>query len=131
MKKSWKRTWKIFGVFLTISNVRVKKRQLRDCQSHHPIFNEKKRLYRLNDGRCMECGKPFVMEDMQIHHVFSYHRFPELNYVNDNMMLVCRSCHFEIHTNPFVNARIQKQKAEAMGIDINTIYGKEASHDND
>ena len=39
-----------------------------------------------------------------------------------NLMIVCPDCHQEIHHNPFLNARLIKQRARKLGVKYKKVY---------
>ena len=129
MKGTFKKTWKVLGLYFTVSNCRVKKRiscgYSRKGHDGELIRRVKERLYKEHDGRCPHCGRKFGQDAMEMHHVLPYARFQDL--INDerNMILLCHDCHKEIHCNPWRNIRLMEQKASELGIDLGERYTKE------
>lgn len=123
---SWKRSIKIAGLFLTLSNVPVKKRNNRKVGDRNDIDS----TYRMKDirrdvkaaqcNRCPMCGE--VSERMELHHILPVARFPELWNDRRNCVALCHGCHKEIHTNPWANIRMMQEKAEELGIDLRQKY---------
>lgn len=86
--------------------------------------NWKKPLLVAADYRCQLCGKQ-MKTGLHLHHVLPYARFPELEFDNRNILVLCNECHREIHTNPFLEAKMIERKAEDMDIDLEEVYGIE------
>ena len=108
VKTDWtfKKTFKVLGLYFTVSNCRVKKRHA---------------------GRCTHCGRKFDFDVMELHHVLPYARFQDLITDDRNMILLCHKCHKEVHCNPFLNIQLMQAKADELGIDLHDRYdyGKE------
>ena len=127
-KRSFKRSWKVFGWYFTISNCRVKRRNDRD-QRHTDYAGEK--LYRIkmkqlkaNGFRCPLCGRHITFATAQLHHILPFARFSDLRNDERNMLLLCRDCHTEIHINPFQNIKLMEEKADELGIDLDERYDR-------
>lgn len=58
------------------------------------IFEELKRKHRATIGKCAICGSK---ENLQIHHIKPIGRNPHLKYNPVNWIVVCGSCHKELH----------------------------------
>ena len=124
--KNWKRTIKIAGLFLTLSNVPVKKRNSRKADDRDNIDS----TYRMKDirrdvkaaqgNRCPMCGE--VWERMELHHILPVARFPELWDDRRNYVALCHDCHKEIHCNPWANIWMMQEKAAELGIDLRQKY---------
>ena len=124
--KTWKRSIKIAGLFLTLSNVPVKKRNSRKAGDRDNIDS----TYRLKDirrevkaaqgDRCPMCGE--VSERMELHHILPVARFPELWDDRRNCVALCHDCHKEIHCNPWANIRMMQAKAAELGVDLGEKY---------
>lgn len=124
--KTWKRSIKIAGVWLTLSNVPVKKRNSRKVRDRYDID----RTYRMKDlrrdvkaaqgGRCPMCGE--ASERMELHHILPVVRFPELWDDRRNCVALCHDCHKEIHRNPWANIRMMEAKAAELGVDLGQKY---------
>ena len=87
---------------------------------------QRKRLtvFRNADGKCQICHCNVSGHKMQIHHVLPIDHFPELGSDIRNLMAVCPDCHKEIHQNPFLNARLIKQRARKMGVKYKKVYSR-------
>lgn len=120
--KTWKKTIRIIrGVlYVTLSNVPVKKKPLRDMQPYHGRMMYRMRLHHVEDvGYCPLCGKAVTYPDeVQVHHVLPVSRFTEFRDDRRNMMVVCIACHKDIHTDPWLNIRLMTDKAEELGFDL-------------
>lgn len=123
---NFKKTLKLGGLYFTISNCRVKIRNLcgynlkRD--ERKKMFKFKSRFFKFNNGCCPHCGRKFKIDGMELHHVLPYSRFRELFNDERNMILLCHDCHKEVHCNPFLNIKLMENKASELGIDLNTRY---------
>lgn len=128
VKADWtfKKTFKVLGLYFTISNCRVKKRiacgYSRQGSDGKLIFRAKTRLYKELDGRCPHCGRKFDFGAMELHHVLPYARFQDLFKDGRNLLLLCHECHKEVHCNPFLNIRLMQAKADELGIDLHDRY---------
>lgn len=116
----------IIGIYLYISNVRMKRRSKRDLQytgffKDHLIENKKK-LYERQKHCCPHCGNEFEYEEMELHHILPVGRFPELRQSIRNGVMLCNKCHKEVHCNPWKNIEMMKAKAQELGIDLNERY---------
>ena len=123
-RKTWKRSMKLGNLFITFSNCRVKKRgdnRDRHVYGEHP-HDIKRELHKMNDGKCPICGQPFEWDEMELHHVLPWCRFPELRGDLRNIMLLCPNCHKEIHCDPFKNIRMMKEKADELGVNLEDRY---------
>jgi 5-methylcytosine-specific restriction endonuclease McrA len=131
-KRWWKRTFQIWKgrFYITFSNCRVKKRPTacnHDC-THRlgDIMREIKAYrYKQNDGLCPECGKPYDISVMELHHVLPWSRFPEMRARKANMVLLCHRCHKEVHCNPWKNIQMMQKKAAELDVDLKERYEQE------
>lgn len=125
-RKGWCKKLRIGGLYLYISNCRMKKRPKRDLMytgytCDHYIENKKK-LYERQGGRCPHCGQPFDYDKLELHHILPLARFPELGQSIRNGIMLCHRCHKEVHMNPWRNIQMMKDKAQEMGIDLMERY---------
>ena len=124
--KSWKRSIKILGLFFTLSNVPVKKRNSRkvgdrdDIDITFRMKNLRRDVKAAQGDRCPMCGE--VSERMELHHVLPVARFPELWNDRRNCVALCHDCHKEIHCNPWANIRMMQAKAAELGFDLGERY---------
>lgn len=58
------------------------------------IFEELKRNYRAEIGKCSICGST---EELQVHHIKPISRYAYLKYNPVNWVVVCADCHKELH----------------------------------
>ena len=124
--KTWKWSIKIAGLWLTLSNVPVKKKNSRKVGDRDNIDS----TYRMKDirrevkaeqgDRCPMCGE--VSERMELHHILPVARFPELWDDRRNCVALCHGCHKEIHCNPWANIRMMEAKAAELGFDLGERY---------
>ena len=124
--RTFKKTFKVLGLYFTISNCRVKKRHAcgYSLQGHDRelIWQAKQRLYKEHEGRCPHCGRKFGFDVMELHHVLPYARFQDLITDERNLLLLCHDCHKEVHCNPFLNIQLMQEKADELGIDLHERY---------
>lgn len=123
---NWKRSIKICGLWFTLSNVPVKKKNSRKADDRDNIDS----TYRMKDirrkvkaaqgDRCPMCGE--VSERMELHHILPVARFPELWDDRRNCVALCHDCHKEIHCNPWANIRMMQAKAAELGLDLGERY---------
>lgn len=127
-KGTFKRTWKVFGLYFTISNCRVKKRHAcgynREGYEGKKLYRIKKHQYELNGGRCPCCGRAVSFDAAELHHVLPYARFQDLIGEERNTVMLCHDCHKEIHCNPWRNIRLMQQKADELGINLDERYNR-------
>jgi 5-methylcytosine-specific restriction endonuclease McrA len=124
-RKNWKKSWRFFGVYFTLSSCRVKMR-LSNHQRSEKLAQDsrdiKAQLYKKQGGCCPHCGKQFEMSYMELHHILPWARFPELRQKKRNQLLLCHDCHKEIHCNPYLNIKLMEAKAKEFGIDLHDKY---------
>ena len=129
-KRWWKRSFRFMKgrFYITFSNCRVKKRPTScDHECSQKLTDNMREIkgyrYKQQKGLCPECGQPFDIKEMELHHVLPWGRFPELRARKANMILLCHKCHKEIHCNPWKNIEMMKAKAKELGIDLKDRYG--------
>ena len=121
----WKKSWRFFGIYFTLSNCRTKMRHSHHDRTHALGRNEREMKayrYKQTGGVCPMCGKQFDIKFMELHHVLPWARFPELRGTKANHLLLCHDCHKEIHCNPYLNIKMMEEKAKEFGIDLNEKY---------
>lgn len=123
--RTFKKTWHVLGLYFTISNCRVKKRNFRSRLDGKKMWHEKQRLMELSDGRCTLCHARLSLRTAELHHVLPYTRFEDFANDERNLMLLCHDCHKEIHCNPWRNAHLMQQKAQELGIDLDERYNRQ------
>ena len=131
-RKNWKHTWRLLGMYFTLSSCRVKMRY--ETHERNPKLARNQRdmkgqMYEKQNGVCPMCGKHFTMSWMELHHVLPWRKFPELRAMKKNHMLLCHDCHKEIHCNPYLDIKLQEEKAKELGIDLKRVYNYEYSQD--
>lgn len=123
---SWKKSIRIAGLWLTLSNVPVKKRNSRkygDRENIDSTYRMKKIRHEIRAAqgyRCPMCGE--VSERMELHHILPVACFPELWNDRRNCVALCHDCHKEIHCNPWANIRMMQAKAAELGLDLGEKY---------
>lgn len=55
---------------------------------------------------------------LELHHILSRAKFPQLVDMEENIMVLCHECHKEIHCNPFLNASLMERKAAELHVDL-------------
>ena len=126
-RKNWKKSWRWFGIYFTLSSCRVKLRtSCHDVNNHSRLAMNsrdiKGKMYEKQEHRCPHCGKEFPINRRELHHVLPWARFPEMRTKRANQLLLCHDCHKEIHCNPYLNIRLMEEKAKEFGIDLNERY---------
>lgn len=125
-QRSWMHRIRLFGVFFYISNVRLRKRQLRDLRftgyRENNYVTNKQKVYERQQHRCPHCGQQYPLDQMEAHHYLPVARYPEYQWSIRNIILLCNRCHREVHCNPFLNIRLMQQKADELGIDLQDRY---------
>lgn len=94
------KSFKLFGLYFYISNVRMKRRRTIDEQlrnRRNALLRKKRFLYQLRGGCCELCGKHFVQEALEIHHLVPVSQNPGLALQTKNLVLLCHDCHLEVH----------------------------------
>lgn len=50
------------------------------------------------DKKCFVCGyKPRYIKELHAHHIQPKKQFPELYWVTDNLVCLCKKCHGDVH----------------------------------
>ena len=117
---------RLLGMWIYISNRRMKPRQRRDCNHTKRERRDEWKVWKLpiyerSGWKCEICGAD-IHRGGQIHHVLPYGRFPELARDERNMMCLCNDCHREVHNNPYYNIRLQEEKALEYNINLKELY---------
>ena len=127
-KRSWKKTIRVIKgkLYITFSSCRVKKREGsgydRSAKLAYNMRDIKGQMYDKQQGVCPHCGQKYEMRTMELHHILPWGRFPDLRTTRRNLLLLCHTCHKEIHCNPWKNIEMMKAKAEELGIDLHDYY---------
>lgn len=129
IKRHWFHKFKLFGLWFAVSNGRIRKRGDRDASRGTTEDNLRvqlrRELFARQGTRCNLCGQEMDYRLAELHHVLPVSRFPELRFHPDNAIMLCRECHKAIHTNPFLNARMQSEKAQELHINLTYTYDYE------
>lgn len=114
--------FKIFGLYVIIStrSLRVRVRQERDGDKVMPAL--RKCLLDEWSGICPMCGQVRQPKEMRMHHKLPYSRFPKLKYDKDNLILLCKWCHNELHDNPFLLSSIIEEEMNKKKLNIKDYY---------
>lgn len=110
--------------FYVTWDFRLKNSQSRDCNINHlQLFKVKQSVYEHNNHKCQMCGKEFKkISQAQAHHVLPWWRFRQFEFDERNLLLLCNDCHKEIHTNPFLDSKLQEEKAKELGVNLKDYY---------
>lgn len=124
--KNFKKSVKILGLYLTLSNRPVKIRNKRkvcgidDIDSTFRMKDLRREVNASQGDRCPMCDE--VSDRMELHHILPVARFPELWDDRHNCVALCHDCHKEIHCNPWANIRMMQSKAAQLGVDLAARY---------
>ena len=126
VRRGWVRHLKAFGVYIYISNIRMKARPKHDdiCRGYcrDKCLDNKVKLYERQQHKCPHCGQVFDFEQLELHHILPVARFPELRQSIRNGILLCTPCHKEVHLNPWRNIAMMVQKAAELDINLTEHY---------
>ena len=129
----FKKSFRIFGLYFTISDCRVKLRL--GCQDNQhesqrvKFWKIRQERYKEQEGRCPICGGYFDLPYFELHHILPWSRFPELKMSRENLLFLCHDCHKNIHCDPWLNIRLMESKANEMGIELSEKYFIKNSYD--
>ena len=125
-RNGWLKRWRLFGINIYISNVRLKKRPIRDLLRNDFVKDhlkeKKQKLYTIQEGKCPHCGQVFEIEKMELHHILPLSRFPQFGQAIKNMILLCHHCHVELHRNPWANIKVMENKAKEFDLNLKDYY---------
>jgi len=66
-----------------------------------PPVGETSKTWKVVIAPCAWCGET---NDLEVHHIFPQHLFPERAHDTNNMVCLCRRCHFTVgHKNNWTN----------------------------
>lgn len=88
----------------------------RKTNLHANAHKKKDRLYVAQHGRCWLCGREMKQCDLQIHHILPLYYYPELAAAEDNLMLLCDTCHKHMHQNPLLSSNLIYGTAARLGV---------------
>jgi hypothetical protein len=126
-RNTWKRSFRLGKMYITFSNCRLKKKpDFREYPGRTKAKDIKTQLMEEQQGTCPICGHVYEWDMMELHHVLPWCRFKDLRGDRRNIMLLCSSCHKEIHLNPWKQIEMMKEKADELGINLEDIYGERA-----
>lgn len=105
-------------------NLRLKARNKRDdifgCLKT-PLLRRKS--WERAQGKCERCGKDIDYKVCELHHVLPLGRFKEFADDINNMQCLCHDCHKDIHCNPFLEAKLIRERCNELGLNIEDYYG--------
>ena len=124
-RKTFKKLFKFGNLRIYITwNLRLKARNKRDdifgCLKT-PLLRRK--LWLRAQGKCERCGKDIDYNVCELHHVLPLGRFKEFADDINNMQCLCHDCHKDIHCNPFLEAKLIRERCNELGLNIEDYYG--------
>lgn len=124
-RKTFKKLFKFGNLRIYITwNLRLKARNKRDdifgCLKT-PLLRRK--LWEHQQGKCERCGKDIDYNVCELHHVLPLGRFKEFADDINNMQCLCHDCHKDIHCNPFLEAKLIRERCNELGLNIEDYYG--------
>lgn len=91
----------IGSIHIYVSSFRMKrmksKRDERLAYLKKKLLRMKHEHWKMNGGKCEECGRSFDEEALQIHHIVPVSVNPDLYCAFSNLHLVCPECHLRLH----------------------------------
>ena len=122
-RKTWKRTLRIGGLYISFSNIKMRKCcDQRYFTDKHKMKDIKRAIYNEHEGICPICGQHYEFDQMEAHHVLPWFKYPELREQKENIEVLCVKCHKELHNNPWRLIEQMKAKAEELGINLEDRY---------
>lgn len=115
----WK--WKINKWRLYLSDCRMRPRPPHEhtTRAERREFGRwKQGIVEKRGGVCERCGTKIGGDVLELHHILSRAKFPQLVDMEENIMVLCHECHKEIHCNPFLNAALMERKAAELHVDL-------------
>lgn len=113
---------KIFGLYVIISTRRLRVRVRQERDGDKVMTALRKCLLDEWNGICPMCGQVRQPKEMRMHHKLPYSRFPKLKYDRDNLILLCKGCHKELHDNPFLLSSIIEEEMNKKKLNIKDYY---------
>lgn len=124
-RKTFKKLFKFGNLRIYITwNLRLKARNKRDdifgCLKTPRL---RRKLWERAQGKCERCGKDIDYNVCELHHVLPLGRFKEFADDINNMQCLCHDCHKDIHCNPFLEAKLIRERCNELGLNIEDYYG--------
>lgn len=94
--------FKLFGWYVYVSNVRMKRRSKSDryMRNHRSkLMYMKKVHYECQGGRCKRCGGRFMESELEVHHKIGLCDDMSQALSMENLELLCHGCHQAVHNN--------------------------------
>ena len=113
---------KIFGLYVVISTRRLRVRVRQERDGDKVMTALRKSLLDEWSGICPMCGQVRQPKEMRMHHKLPYSRFPKLKYDKDNLILLCKGCHKELHDNPFLLSNVIEEEMDKKKLNIKDYY---------
>lgn len=114
--------FKIFGLYVIISTRRLRVRVRQERDGDKVMSALRKNLIDEWSGICPMCGQVRQQKEMRMHHKLPYSRFPKLKYDRDNLILLCKWCHKELHDNPFLLSEKIEREMDKKKLNIKDYY---------
>lgn len=113
---SWK--WSKWRLYLSDCRMRPRPPHEHTTRAERREFGRwKQSIVEKRGGVCERCGKNGGCA-LELHHILSRAKFPQLVDMEENIMVLCHECHKEIHCNPFLNAALMERKAAELHVDL-------------
>lgn len=98
--------WRIRRFRIAIANVSIRPRKSRNEMTGWARSRIKNALLDRSEWRCEKCGcKINDWHDAELHHIIPISMDPGKATDKGNMMILCKDCHKQIHSNPFAYVR--------------------------
>ena len=107
------KSFNIGPIHIYVSTVRMKRRGKRDDiyrNNKKKLMRIKHQMWRMSGGCCMECGRKFDEDELEIHHIIPVSKRPELILSVSNMHLVCPACHNKLHGRPMGGVKVTQDE---------------------
>lgn len=124
-RKTFKKLFKFGNLRIYITwNLRLKARNKRDdifgCLKTPRL---RRKVWERAQGKCERCGKEIDYNVCELHHVLPLARFKEFADDINNMQCLCHDCHKDIHCNPFLEAKLIRERCNKLGLKLEDYYG--------
>ena len=106
---------KLWRFHIYLANSPLKPRKLNDREKQKNKLRAI-RLRKLHEGNgCELCGKHITAQTSELHHIKPLALYPQLKYVEDNLMLLCHDCHVGLHRD-YMRKAYEIQTASTEGL---------------
>lgn len=100
MDMEFVKRFKLFGLYVYVTNVRMKRRSKSDryMRNHREkLMSMKKVHYERQGGMCKRCGEQFSEGELEVHHKKGLSEDKSQALSMDNLELLCHACHRSVH----------------------------------